>query len=396
MELKSYLKERFELDLDTVEAVHEGQDAIKFLCSDQTDRGNVDIRGVKEDDQGAKTFKATPNTVNSTQFADRFNEEDYRRLATGLGIEWEEGYEKRVLPHVASDESVDSQGDIVLQDWDFSAFKDNPAMPFNHQWNELPVGAHIFWEVNSHVTNRYTGPALFLLSLYATAEQNPLAESVYRLAKAKFLRANSVGFYPKTVIVPSDADKSRLGMPDYGAILTNNLLLEDSPTLLGANEGALQILRRGKERGILTAVDMLAVRELNRLQVDADAFSDSDTAYMEMAKTLFPDSRYDTHKDADAPFDFTKEVITEVSTKNELAMVSAKVDALTAFLQTALGSLGIAVEDIRDTLEQITSNPDISDSNSLINGTTINSNQQLITLLANSSLISKLEKVSNS
>jgi len=385
-----YLKERFDIDVNTCE-VHEGEAAQKYLKTRQTDEVSLNAFTVKDCDQGKSVYKnGIGNTP--TQFANRFSQDDYRKFAEGVGIKWREEYADRVLPHVASDERVDAHGDIVLQHWDFSAFKDNPAMPFNHDWAGLPVGTHIHWEVGQQLNDRYNGPALMMLSLYATEDEYPLADSIYRLAKARFLRANSVGFYPKTAIVPAKEDRERLGMPDYGAIFDDNLLLEDSPTLLGANEGALQILRRGRDRGIIQPVDLVAIRELARRNcTENDQWKNVDSEYREMAQAIFPEAKFFSHSDVEEPFDLQAEHI--ASTKNEMALLGAKLDAQSAYLQSALSGIAASVEDIRDMLTAALIQPEDDSSPFMINGTTVSEGRDLVEIFAqkSSTLLQKLE-----
>lgn len=391
---QNYLKERFNLDLDKCQ-VHTGEAAQDFL-EKRMKSGSASAFAVKQSNDSL-SLRKNGYGGDSSSFARRFGVNEYRQFANALGIEWKLEYDDRVLPHIASDERVDAHGDIVLQNWDFSVFKDNPAMPFNHEWDGLPVGIHLHWEVGNSITDRYNGPALYLLSLYATQEDNPLADSVFRLAKARFLRANSVGFYPKTVVVPKKEEAERLGMTEWGAILTDNLLLEDSPTLLGANDGALQILRRGRDIGVIQPVDLVAIRELARKQVEnADDWVRVDNEYLELARMVYPDAKFFKHSDKDEPFDLQNEFFPVQ--KDQVSLLTQKVDSLTAYLQSSLSGMSVAIEDVRDMLTEMRSamtSEEDSGMDTLVNGTTISANNQLIELFNEraDTLLQKLEGV---
>lgn len=247
--------------------------------------------------------------LGSMDFTKNFSVDELKAIAQRRNIPWDEAYAERFLASYGSDERVDSHGDIVLQDWDFSKFEKNPAMPFNHQWDGMPLGAHVDWKVVTRSDDDYSGPALWLLSLHATAEQLPFADFVYRMRKANFLRANSVGFYPGIIIdINDEEERARLGLGRWGDILAENVLLENSPTLLGANHGALTILNSARDEGLFNKSDIIGLRELNRvsLQAEPDKWRIEDKRYRQIAQVLFPSSECDEHKDVEQPFEVDK------------------------------------------------------------------------------------------
>lgn len=220
----------------------------------------------------------------------RLTNEQAKAIAEEAGIPWDDSYNDRVLPHWGSDERVDGHGDIVLQNWDFSSFKENPAMPFNHNWHQLPVGVHLSWEVRNKVSEDYVGPSLLLQSLYATKEQLPegMGDSLYRLTLARMLRMNSVGFSSgRVIVIEDDKERNELGLGRWGAILDDNLLLEDSPTLIGANPGALLATNSAKKAG-LKLEDLTTLREINRQNSETEEqFENTDDSILKAAKKLF-------------------------------------------------------------------------------------------------------------
>lgn len=265
------------------------------------------------DDSPAKVRKQAKSTGVLVNSPFMLSDTQAKALAEEAGIPWEEAYKGRVLPHWASDERVDGHGDIVMQNWDFSSFKENPAMPFNHNWQALPVGVHLSWEIRERKSEEYTGPALLLQSLYATAEQlgDSFADSLYRLTIARMLRMNSVGFSPKRVIyVEDDEERAELGLGRWGAILDDNLLLEDSPTLIGANSGALVALNSRAKKAGLTARDMTALREVNRQAAKSEEeFEENDDIILRAAEKAL-DISLGKDRNIETPFEIEDEVST--------------------------------------------------------------------------------------
>lgn len=154
-------------------------------------------------------------------------------LCEQRGIKFDEKYKGRVKVYKASDETVDSAGDIIRQDgWDFSRFKTNPAIQYCHDYYNLPIGSGIKWQVKDK--------ALYIHVLFATKEQNEFADTVFNMVDGGFLKGNSVGFSPKKVqIVEDQAERNRLGLGKWGVIFEKSLLLEDSVCPLGCNPAAL-------------------------------------------------------------------------------------------------------------------------------------------------------------
>lgn len=223
-----------------------------------------------------------------------------------LGVQWAQGYENRLVPYRTSDESVDSYGSIVNQNWRFNAFERNPAMPLSHQWGGLAAGIWLEWAVvESSPVDNYNGPALHQMGLFPPGD--PLTDSVHRQVKAGILRGASVGFVPGQIIrIEDPEERKQLGLPDWGVILDNNTLLETSPVLIGANENALALLSRAATSGLITAEDADVARELARAAVlmgpnPDSVWSKADSDLRAMWGTAFPSLRMRAHKDVREP-----------------------------------------------------------------------------------------------
>lgn len=231
----------------------------------------------------------------------------YASLAESVGIEWQEGFEERVVPYWGSDERVDSHGDIVIQNWDFKLFENNPVMPFSHRWEGKPVGNALDWGIADRSGKDYTGPALWLLGLFATGDMNEEAESVFRLVKSGFLRGGSVGFRAGKVIeITNDEERTELGLGRWGVILDENVLLEFSPTSIGANAGAMAVLASAGRDRIIRAGDIQVAREFLRTEThgrdhDAEEWARIEAMVIRTAKRVFPDADFEPHPELDVP-----------------------------------------------------------------------------------------------
>lgn len=79
---------------------------------------------------------------------------------------------------------IDSEG------WDLSAFLKNPVVLFAHDYDSLPVAKATSIEQQ--------GDSLVATAEFAPKELNPMAEQVFQMLKAGFLKGASVGFRPLT------------------------------------------------------------------------------------------------------------------------------------------------------------------------------------------------------
>jgi HK97 family phage prohead protease len=151
--------------------------------------------------------------------------------------------ESRAVHFLASDESVDRYGDIVKSDWNLSPFKKNPVFLWNHDTsipaigNVAPIGVE---GRRLMVTANFTDPGV-----------SPLADQLYKLVKAKVIRAVSVGFRvePADVELIKDAKDNWTGGYKYN----NPELLELSLCNVPANAHALAVARSlGISNGVIS------------------------------------------------------------------------------------------------------------------------------------------------
>jgi HK97 family phage prohead protease len=141
--------------------------------------------------------------------------------------------ESRSVRFLASDESVDRYGDIVKSSWNLTPFKKNPVFLWSHDQhipaigNIQPIG----------VENK----KLIVTANFTEEGVNPFADQLYKLVKAKVLRAVSVGF----TVDPTDVEMLRDAQDNWtgGYTYNNPELLEISLCNVGANAHALAVAR---------------------------------------------------------------------------------------------------------------------------------------------------------
>lgn len=101
-----------------------------------------------------------------------------------------ESDEERVLNFRISTETPDSYNDVIKADgWDLERFEKNPVVLWAHDHRQPPVGQALSVGVD--------GDALVASAKFADAETYAFADTVFRLLKKGFLRATSVGFFPR-------------------------------------------------------------------------------------------------------------------------------------------------------------------------------------------------------
>lgn len=323
---------------------------------------------VKQDDDQITVFKrgrllAAKRLIPSSK--------ELRRLAKEIDLPWDGELAKRVIPYWASDERVDSHGDIVKQNWDFAEFDGNPILAYSHDWVGPPIGNGLKREVVDRKEGDYDGPALFMLAVFAKRKTYAWADDIFKLVKARVLRSCSVGFFSQKVIdVTDEEERQALGLGQYGYVLDKNMLVELSPTPVGANAGAFSLVSRAKREVGLEASAVDCIRELRRMDAvrglsDADSWKKDDNDLVRMGKLLFPDGEFVAHKDVDEPF--TPQEIRRVTrhlrktTKQEDEEMEEKLDALTTLVEEGLLGVTSMLSDIQSMVEEALDTEEVPD-----------------------------------
>lgn len=106
--------------------------------------------------------------------------------------------EERIVDFVASTDVVDAHDEIVDQStWILEDYLSNPVVLWAHQSRELPIGKSVDVGIRQGEGKVQT-PHLANRVEFATEKMNPKAQQVLEMLDAKFLRAVSVGFIPKS------------------------------------------------------------------------------------------------------------------------------------------------------------------------------------------------------
>lgn len=287
---------------------------------------------------------------------DALGDDQVKALTSAAGIDWDPAYTDRVVKYVASDERVDRDGDIIRQKWDFSNFDLNPVVCWAHSWYSPPIGNTIERSVEQISVAGYSGPALVLTNLFATAEQSPNADTILRLIKAGFLRASSVGFRPtKVLYIEDEEERNTLGLGRWGVVVEEAELLEHSPCTIPANPGALVQVRSAKASGLIHADDIDVLREISRESVvrvggDAKAWKRIDANWRAAWADLFPDEKVEAHADPDLPIipNRKKEPQGE---KNHFAELTAAVSELSGAVRAMADDIKTDLEGLAESIE---------------------------------------------
>lgn len=182
--------------------------------------------------------------------------------------------EERTFVAVASDASVDRHGEVIEQDgWDLTPFKGNPVVPWGHKYDEPPVA--VATEIG------VVDGKLMFKPKFATADEYPFADTIWKLYKGGYLRAFSVGFIPKEM---------------EGDTFIKQELLEISAVTVPSNPNALVLAYKegvidDSERKSLIGHMKAAVKSLTDADVNKDNTNKSEELDMEKLEELQNDVR---------------------------------------------------------------------------------------------------------
>lgn len=170
----------------------------------------------------------------------------------------------RVLRFVGSDETPDRDNDIIeVAGWKIDDYLKNPVFMWAHKYDEPPIGKAI------NVTTDLTSKKLLFDIKFATAEEYPFADTIYRLYKGGYLNGTSVGF--RGTKFKTRDDESVLGLPDWqrGTRYVEQNLLELSAVPVPCNPNALQSV---KSKGFKDEdIKEIFIEDENNIKTDESA-----------------------------------------------------------------------------------------------------------------------------
>lgn len=293
-------------------------------------------------------------------------------MAKAVGIDFRPEMASRAIPYIASDERADRHGDIVRQQWDFDNFALNPVLCWSHDWGAPPLGNTISWDVIDYRSKdgSYEGPALYLVNLFATEDEWPWADTIYRLVRTGFLKSSSVGFYARSIMyVEDDDERGELGLGRYGVVFERSELVEHSPTTVPANPGAVSLLRGAKAKGLLKAHDIEAIREMSRESIvrgegDASRFRARDAQWRTVWSGVFPGYKAREHDELDVPIALDAPEGTEDRLMAMIGDVHGKLASLEdrfSAVEEEDRTLASSIDEVKALVEDLTSRADLTD-----------------------------------
>jgi hypothetical protein len=211
-----------------------------------------------------------------------FTESECRSMCDDIGIKYSNGYEKRILPYIITNETTDRFSDIVrCEGVKFDNYMRNPVIQFSHNYKEPPIGNSLKVWTNK-VEKNVQALGLFLDN---TIDTTGLADLVFRMASSGFMRACSIGFTPLDAERPTKEKRDEWGMSEWGIEYKSIDLMEWSPCGIPANPATLQnaiksLTTNGKFPFVID--DMVAAEkynifgDLNLLNVFSDEIKNND------------------------------------------------------------------------------------------------------------------------
>jgi len=154
--------------------------------------------------------------------------------------------EDRTLEFIGSDETKDSYGDVIeVAGWELGRYEKNPVFLWAHDYNNPPIGRAV---------QVMKGDGLRFHIQFAPKEVYEFADTIYKLYQHGFMRATSVGFFPREKERIED-DEGRI----TGWRIKRQELLELSAVPVPANPNALI---QAVQRGIVSARDVEDLMEV--------------------------------------------------------------------------------------------------------------------------------------
>lgn len=180
--------------------------------------------------------------------------------------------EARSISVIASSESLDSHDEVVAQNWRFARYEKNPVILWAHNkaagHNGLPIGRGANWRVEGKGENAQ----LKMDIVFASADANPFAESVFKLFQEGVLKSVSVGFKPNDVRL-----EKRAGAEIF--VLDDNELYELSVVPIGSNPDAVAL---GADDSLLCMKDAARARAKHYAAQPAEESTDNMDAEKEV------------------------------------------------------------------------------------------------------------------
>jgi len=218
---------------------------------------------LKSDEKNVQTkavSASVPKVVNITV-------DECKNLCFASGLEYAEGYEKRVIERVVTTEAVDRDGDIVrCHGVDNKTYRTNPVVLFAHNRSGLPVGKSIKEWIDETIKGWISWDLYFNDDVDTTG----WSDLTFRFVKSGAMPAGSMGFLPlETKWNHTPKERADLGMGDYGVEYLRTEKLEHSACSVPANQEALARHLKSLDKSMLLKEfgkgDVDAIKKVNAL-----------------------------------------------------------------------------------------------------------------------------------
>jgi uncharacterized protein len=154
--------------------------------------------------------------------------------------------ESRAMWIIGSTEDVDRDGDRILSNgWLLDNFVKNPVIPWAHKYDKPPVAKALSVKVQDR--------KLKLLIKFASFQEYPFADTIFRLYKGQYLKSFSVGFNP---IRYKPVERTINGVRTSGRDYIEQELWEVSACTIPSNPNALTAAKR---KGIINPKDFMRI-----------------------------------------------------------------------------------------------------------------------------------------
>lgn len=207
------------------------KDLIKSVFGTSDPEQVVKLKTSQESPQ-LRALEVRPSLVQMTP-------DECKRACRKVGLEYQDGYENRVLAYMITNEVQDRYGDVVrVAGGNFEEYMKNPVVMFAHKHDIPPIGKC------TKVDARKKDKQVFAHGLFFDDRMDPtgLSETIFRLALGGGMPGCSIGFLPRKWNRPTtQQERAELGLGEYGVEFTAWDLLEWSTCAIPANPTALQV-----------------------------------------------------------------------------------------------------------------------------------------------------------
>lgn len=198
-------------------------------------------------DDGNKQTKGMPSAVKPHIV--KISEDECKRLCEESGLEYQKGYEGRVIERIVTTEAVDRDGDIVrYHGIDNKNYRTNPVVLFAHDKTGLPVGNSIKeWKASS-----IKGWKSWDLYFDYDIDRTGWGDIVFRFVKSGAMPGGSLGFIPKDAKWDhTPKERKEIGLGTYGVEYIKVEKIEHSACSVPANQEALARHLKSLDREML-------------------------------------------------------------------------------------------------------------------------------------------------